>query len=560
MKKLLGKLQRNFHKLAPILIASVTMLAAITAFLQAYANTQAELADRRAQEFAIQATNQRVSGAVQFSYDWQSAFQTYRELGLQIISAEQEEDYDTADRYRELRQQIAALSPLLGQPYFDDESGWPDSAKYEAELYVVEATRLTEKFTAEAEQGNRWDRTANIFVIQLTLLAVTLSLFGMSTTIRSWVRWLFLAVGSSIVAVNLVWMVLVLFVPWPTLSYAAIDAYAEGTGMAYQGKHEEAIALYDSALQIEPTYATVLYERGNAHYSLGNYEQAADDYQAAKEAGRDDTNVGWNLGWTLYLLGRFDESVLVNQHVLTLDSTIIGVRMNQGLALLAQGRFDNAGIEYNLTLEEAARQVTEAHDAGQEPPSSLWFYLDAGAADLESLAAQLDNAPKPWTQAPTANLITADPAGLRAFANEQIAAIKQMAVALEFTGLPPTPPTSATAAAFEFGDDVYDENGEFLRYDIFDTFPYRTNDVIILFEYENIPAGTQEVWKVYRNGFEDPALRVVGEWALESEGRALKRISYAYSNVFIFTPGEYVVEFYANSQLLQRGTFVVEEP
>lgn len=552
--------EERFEKLVSILIASVAILAAITAFLQTYSSTQAGLANRRAQEYSIQATTRKVGGSVQLSYDWQGAFQTWQELDLQVTAAEQEGDVLAAERYRALRDRIADVSPLLNPPYFDTAAGWPDAAKYEADLYLVEATGLSERFTAQAALGNAWDDIANAFVIQLTLLAVTLSLYGLSTTIGSWVRWLFVAVGSAIVGFNLLWMAVLLIWPLPELPESAIDAYAKGAGLAYQGQAGEAIEAFDQALADAPDYAAAFYERGNAYFDLGEYEKAAADYVAAQETGRDDVNVGWNLGWTYYLLGRFDDAVRVNAHTLEIDPARIGVRLNQALVLLAQGKYDQAGAEYGKALDEAARQVAEARAAGKEPPSSLWFYLDAGALDIENLLDRLKGNPKPWTQAPPVEAVTADVGGLRLAAEGQMKRIKEMTAALEYTGQPPAGPTSANVSAFQFGQEVYDDQGNFERYDTADIFPYGTNDMVILFDYAGMRDGQQEIWKVYVDGVEDPSLRVVSAWVIGESGSAAKSISYAYSNVFIFRSGEYTVELYIDSELLQRGTFHVQEP
>jgi tetratricopeptide (TPR) repeat protein len=551
--------ENRIEKFVSILIATVTILAAVTAFMQTYASTQASSANRRAQDYSIQATTRRLSGAVQFSYDWQGAFQTWRELDLQIIAAQQDGDLATADRYRALRDRIVPLSPLLQPPYFDPQTLWPDPARYEAELYLVDSTRAREHFAAEAALGNAWDSIATAFVVQLTLLAVTLSLYGLSTTISSWVRWLFLGVGTSLAFLCTGWLAVSLIFQPSILPDPAIEAYAQGVGLAWQSRHQDAVAQFDQALALAPDYANAYYERGNAHYNLGQYEQAAADYVLAGDYGRDDANVGWNLGWIYYLLGRYDQAIQTDQRVLERDPTVVGVRMNLALALLAQGRFDEARADYERALQEATRQVQQARSAGSEPPSSLWYYLEAGALDIENLLDQLAGTPQPWTQAPDAALVTADLAALQGVAQEQVKRIKEHTVALEFNGQPPGGITSANISDFQFGQEVHDSQGNFVRYETSDKFLYGTNDMVVLFDYVGFRDGQHEVWKVYLNGQEDPSLRVVGSWSIGESGRGAKSITYAYSNVFIFTPGEYVVELYVDSELLRRGTFYVLE-
>ena len=56
-------------------------------------------------------------------------------------------------------------------------------------------------------------------------------------------------------------------------------------------------------------------------------------------------------------------------------------------------------------MEVASRAVVEARAADQEPPSSLWVFLEAGGRDLERLLDQVDGCPHPWTEAPPGGTI-----------------------------------------------------------------------------------------------------------------------------------------------------------
>jgi len=115
-----------------------------------------------------------------------------------------------------------------------------------------------------------------------------------------------------------------------------------------------------------------------------------------------------------------------------------------------------------------------------------------------------------------------------------------------------------TASAFQFAQEEYDSNGDFVRYNIAASFPSGINSMVILFDYSGATPGQSEIWKVYRNGYEDPTLRVIGSWGLLESGAGAKAITYAYSDLFTFASGEYTVELYIDSRLIQRGTFVVE--
>ena len=66
------------------------------------------------------------------------------------------------------------------------------------------------------------------------------------------------------------------------------------------------------------------------------------------------------------------------------------------------------------------------------------------------------------------------------------------------------------------------------------------------------------LWKVYVNGYEDQSLRIVANDDLSAGNTWYKTFGYTYTDVFILSAGEYVVELYADNILVQRGTFYVK--
>ena len=552
----------RFKKIISVMIAVVAVFASISAFLQSYASAQDAESDRRAQKLSLEATNKRFTGTLQFSYDWQGAFQTWRELDLQAASAELAGDTISAQRYKKLRDKVLVLSPMLAPPYFNGESWtFPDTSKYEADLYLVEATRLSEEFSAEAEVGNVWHDRANVFVIQLSFFAVTLSLYGLSITMKGMVRGLFIVIGSGIVVFNLIWTgIILLFQPTPTINTQAIDAFSQGVGKAYEYKDEEAVALFDQAIAADPTYANAYYERANSYYNLGNYTNAILDYRNALDNGRDDANVRWNLGWVYYLEGRFEDAYNMNQPQVAADPTLIGLRFNQALILLVEGRMDEAASEFNATILEAERQVKEARTAGQEPPANLWFYMDAAALDLQNLIDQMEGNPKYWTEAPGGNLVRGNPEQVIQFARDQIKFIKEASVSLEYAGHLPAATVTMSVPYFSFGHDLYDQTtGELIDFEEYTSFPSDTSEVTVYFEYDGLP---QEhlLWKVYQDGYEFISMRT--EWdiaTIQDNPSWYKYLGYGYTNVFVMPAGEYIVELYADYHLVATDTFYIEE-
>jgi len=561
-----NKTDERFDKIATFLIASVAILAAITAFLQNYSGNISDVANRKAQARALDSTTREIYGVIQYSYQWQGAYQTWKEIDLQIVAAEQSGDTAAAERYRKLKEKIAALSPMLGSEYFDPAVDlYPNTYKYESDVYLVESTKLTEEYLAESEIGRVAGEISDSFIVQITLLTVALSLYGLSITLKGRVRWLFVLVGSGIVGVCMIWMAweTILLIVRPEVSMPAINNYSEGVGLNYQGKSDEAIAKFNAALEEKPDYARAVYDRGNAYYNKGDLERAIQDFQSARELGLDDVNIKWNLAWTEYLAGQYQEAIQTNGEVLSADPTILGVRMNQGLTYLAMGDLTNAENEYNLLVQEAERQVSEARNKNEEPSASLWYYMDAGTIDLQNLIDQLDKNPKAWTQAPASDLITGDKTKIREFAYQQMVSLKEAIVALEYTGHLPSTTEVMKVEPFVFGKITgTDEEGFITGFEANPsaTFPSGTTSVAVEFTYSGPAPQEQMVWKVYFNGIEDQSMRQWETADISSNSTWYRTFGYDYTNVFILGSGEFVVELYADSRLVQRGTFYVENP
>ena len=556
------KAEQRFENMVTIMIASVAIWVAITAYFQNYAANISDQARRRAQQYSIEATKKEVNGVIQYSYEWQGAFQTWEELSWQITAAEQNGDTKAADRYRKIQERIVSMSKMLAPQYFDPAVAWPEYSQYEAESYLIESTRLSETYLAEAELGNATDSTADALIVQITLLTVSLSLYGLSMALKGRVRWLFVLIGSGIVGLCVLWLgwsLLELLVR-PEVNEAAIRFYAEGVGLEYQGRYEEAIDKFTDAVTENPYYAKAYYERGLSYYELDNLTTAIAEMEEARNQGLNDININWNLGWTYYLAGDYAKAIETNERILSEHPEVLGMRMNQAISYLAAGDLTNSQAQYDLLIGEALNQVSIARQNGEEPSASLWYYMDAGALDLENLIYQLDNNPRDWTQAPTANLITGDHNAIRSFAFEQMKRLKESTTSLEYTGQLPVTQGAMQISSFVIGKVTETDADGFIT-----GFEPAANSVIPYgekgFSVEYVYSGQapkQLIWKVYRNGYEDQSLRVVSNFDISGGTTWYQTFGYQYDDVFILADGEYIVEFYADNILVQRGTFYVQ--
>jgi len=554
--------EERFEKMVTVMIASVAIWVAITAYFQNYASNLSDGARRRAQENSIAATKKEVTGSIQFSYEWQGAYQTYSEIGWQIVAAQQNGDEAAVERYTKLQDKIVFLSQMMQPEYFSKSNGFPDTYKFESDTYLVESTRLSETYLAEADLGNVTDNTADALTVQITLLTVTLSLYGLSMALSGRVRWLFVTVGSSIVVFCMLWLGWSMLELWirPEVNSQAINAYAEGIGLSYQGRHDDAIEKFTEAIEADPYYGKAYYERGLSYYSMDDLETAITEIEFARSNGYDDSNVNWNLGWLYYITGRFPQAIETNDRILVDHPEILGMRMNQAISYLAMGDIPNAQEQYDFLMAEARNQVNEARAKGEEPSASLWYYMDAGAIDLQNLIDTLDDNTKQWTAAPPQNTISGDKKAIRQFAEQQMIRIKESVVALEYTGELPTATEVMSTSKFTIGRVTdTDADGFITGFEPAENsiIPFGDNSFTVEFTYTG-PAPNQIVWKIYVNGFEDQSLRSVSNEDISNGDTWYRTFGYDYTNVFILAQGEYVVELYADNRLVNRAYFTVQ--
>jgi len=578
----------RFGRVMAIVMASLAILAAGLAFLEVDARSRSATASRQARRFATEALGHRSSGEAQAGYGLYSA-QAWYELGILAHAAEQSYDAVAVQRYQQVRDRLAELSPFL-----DDYEA--DLARYEADVYLMETTALSERSVAAMAQEDAWDAKANAYLTHLALLAVALTLYGLATVFPGRPRWTFVVTASGLVVLILVWAGLVYGRPVIDLPDAAIAQYARGVGLVHQGEVESAIAAFDQALVEAPHYANALYERGNAHYALQDYEAAVADYEAAQIAGRDDVSVAWNLGWTYYLLGLYDEAIEMDRHALVLDPEQLAIRLNLGLALLASGEGEAAEEAYAAAMDLAAQQVAQAQAAGLVLPFSFWYYLDVGARDLESLLYRVDDQSYPWMEAPPRASLARNDA-LLDLAWDLVVQLKELSVSLEQTGRPVEGEGTALLTAFYFAPPEFAGGGglapaeprtpfeaglspnadgqtffpegtsrstrqrdwplddEFAVSVYTDTFSYGRRSVGIEFDYEGMQEGQSVLWKFYRNGLEDQSLRWVETWTLGPTGQARKELSFVFGGA-----GFYQVEMYVEGHLVQHGSFTILPP
>ncbi|MCE1253184.1 MAG: tetratricopeptide repeat protein [Anaerolineae bacterium] len=550
--------QDRFNQIIAVLIAVVSLFAAVLAYLQSDAGGRDAQANRDSIRYALEGFGSRVSGDARVNFDYNVAYQSQYEYQILANSANNRDDAAAAARYDTLAKETSALSPMLAEPYYKEGDGGPKVSQYESDVYLVKVTQLFENFKAATAVKEAWDYKANTYIIHLTLLAVALFLFGLSVTIASkFTRWIFATSGAAFTVLAMVWAGGIFVQPVFDLRAQgnAIGSYASGVGLAHQDRYEEAIQAFDQAIKDYPRYANAWLERGYADMALSNHEAAITDFKNAIDAGDASANTAGQLAYAYHLTGQFDKAIDWDKQALTASPDELWIQYDLGVNLLAAGKADEAKAVYQKANDQASADVNKVKESGGEPPSYIWSAMEDGANSLDALMYVIEsgegNPPKDKISNPDAVYSSAE---------ELMKQLKSLSLALEYTGKAPQAQLTAQMTPFEFAEPVKDDKGEIVDYnEPTTTFANGLDEFVVRFDYSGMKDGSEVIFKLYINGEEDPSWRLVEPWNLGESGTAEIPLSYAYSDTFTFQPGEYTVEMYVDYQLAQRGFFSIEE-
>jgi hypothetical protein len=542
---------RRFNAITVILIAIVTLLSAVAAFLQNDAANRQSSAVRDVQRYA--AAQLAAALQVQQAQNFDAAVQRdWLNLAYErslLLDSGTEADAVRAEHLAELMRLTTGFSPMLQAPYLSDPiDGAIDLPRYYADQ-EYEPTYWQQRREAASLINEAWNKKAATYVTVLTLFAVALFLFGIAATIGGKLRGAFVVLGVLIATGATAWMASTFLAPVKVRPEPAMQALARGRVDLYRAEilrgwreKEQALNYYqsgieqlDKALQIDSEYPAALGERASAYLQAGEQrlwdredasqflQYGIDDYRAAIEQGDDSIDNLWNLGWAYFLLGDQPASLQYTDRALEKAPQQIGLYLNKALALRALGKVD-----------EAFAAVQDAYQhAIDQPTSSSNFYFHATIFDI--------------TQQ------------LRAFPNadleKMLKDVKEKYVSLRYLKSRPVEPTGCQITAVAFFKGLSDDN-ELI--DPADTFPAQIEDVYMGFDYTDMPVDGEIEALVYLYDNEDATLTVQEKLGLESIGTGYIRITSPFINAGGLSSGSYRVDIHINGEYLASGEFTVE--
>lgn len=121
---------------------------------------------------------------------------------------------------------------------------------------------------------------------------------------------------------------------------------AQAKNMAFEGKYDRAIALYERAILIQPDCYEAWYNRGNLLARLQDYESAITDYDKAIAIFPEKYQVWYSRGWVLGKLQRDAEAIACYDRAISLEPGRYELWYDRGKALERLQRYSEALISY----------------------------------------------------------------------------------------------------------------------------------------------------------------------------------------------------------------------
>ena len=137
-------------------------------------------------------------------------------------------------------------------------------------------------------------------------------------------------------------------------------AYNNLANAIIQDHPNEALALYQKAVEVNPLYPVAHYNWALALAGIGESDKAASEYEAALSVNPSYPEAHYNLGLTLGKMGKLDQAVIHFREAVRLRPRFADAHFNLGYALAKQGKFQEAIPCYQAAIR-LSPEAAKAH-------------------------------------------------------------------------------------------------------------------------------------------------------------------------------------------------------
>jgi len=532
----------NYDRIVTVLMALITLWAAIIGVFESRAGIDEDLAAQRAQTHAVSAfgelirADQRVSHSLDVYSAWYEAGEQIVQFQSAADSARMSGDESSAHvleasitRWDAARQQLAELTPLLSAGYDRDYVRYFEESHRDSYLEY-------ERQQAALREADGWGSKGDTYVSVVTMLAAVLFLLGISLTIENWLRYVFLGCGLLMLVISGIWVMSVYLEPMQVTPEEAMEQFVQGlilSNIAFAASeadaneiNKQALAAFEAALELDPLYAdvyqwhgfTMLEKRLKGADPDVNAEAAA-SMEVAIELGNDNSVVYTNLGWAYTLSGEYEKAIAALEHAIELEPTECLAYLNLGVAQLGAEQANEANATYAVAVDCML----------EENPDERANLFASGELDLLDLAYVQDD-----------NLDVAD----------ALLHFKETAVSLATLDEIEPQETSAKVTDIAFAGGIAADGG-FL--DVGDSFTPGAPAVYTIMRFEEMPANAPWMVRWYH---EDELYRThTSQWPAEGGGAGQTWMRITGSPM---PAGEYAAEIYVSGKLIASESFQVQ--
>jgi tetratricopeptide (TPR) repeat protein len=360
----------SFKRGVAIAVVLVTFFGSVVAYFQSVESNDEDIAARAAEIDAIEGMGAQVDASSQLVGELRIAASAAVERQRQSLTAAlvaglsgdpNDPNAAAVERLAARAQAYAALTQIdvnVAQTFNDTRA-----ALFEA----PDEARLLQ--TVNADRANSHGDKADSYVAVLTVLAVSLFLFGLSVTAQGRGRYI-LATPALALAVGCVaWAAIIFTRSTVEVSDRAVSLTAQGARLHDSGDFEAAIDAYDEAIDDSPDFAAAYARRAAAHFDAGSdqvgqttfrsitspesLERALADIDTALSLGADADLLTVSAGgFFAFLDGDFERSIELSSAAIEQNDGLAQLWFNLGVAQVGAGDDDGAERSYRQGLRE----------------------------------------------------------------------------------------------------------------------------------------------------------------------------------------------------------------
>lgn len=423
---------RPSSRFLTITVVLATLVAALGGFLLNRASASDSDDADQAQQLSLQASATQTSAYQRAETDYSQY------VSLQVLQAEaaqemleaaypQPDASNWADLYKASTAQATQAAKNLPVDLKPDLANGDPDPNFPYDLFDKRASQgiyLEARSDGYNDAANRWSSLESSYTAIVTMIAVSLFLFGSAFVLYGRNRLLFSLLGIVLVVTGLVWEGTLFAIQEPAVpSVAAAKDYANGVVAMGVNNYRAAIKDMSLAIKARPDYALAYSERALAESDLGSQQlgsgfssnlspywakRFAADSKAAYRLGDHEAGQVVDLGWAYYYLWLIDgahgkppsQAETLGREGAQLDPSFPIGWMNLGLAELAAGQYRAATSAYTTAATHmlytcSNPQVLHTCTTPQTPTNYnvQEGWLAGGMQDLKSLdASRADHA------------------------------------------------------------------------------------------------------------------------------------------------------------------------